>query len=288
MGDRFVNNTPEIDVDYLRGWIGREEKACEVLSPTLAERFHDTMMLPGTVASSGEIAPRLIHFCLCQPSAPMNALGADGHPARGGFLPPVPLQRRMWAGSSLSFHGDIRVNDEVERTSRIADVVLKQGRTGALCFVTVDHRISVAGRDVAEDRQTLVYTGKPSASAPEASPAAQGSVVEAVDASATLLFRYSALTFNGHRIHYDEPYCREVEGHRGLVVHGPLQATLLYHLAGRSAGQVPDRFRFRSLSTLYAGEPMALHAEPRKAGEMRLWTARAGGPVAMEAVAAWQ
>lgn len=282
--------TTPLDVDHLRRWIGAEEVAADVLTASLAQRFHATLGLAGDPPCAGEPAARLIHFCLCQPAVPTAGLGEDGHPARGGFLPPVPLPRRMWAGSDVRFTGDLRVGEQVERRSRIADVAVKSGRTGTLCFVTVDHQVAGEAGVVIEDRQTIVYRALESApavaTAPE--PAPTGDTAETIVPSAALLFRYSALTFNAHRIHYDLPYASGVEGYAGLVVHGPLQATLLLHLAARQRdGHAPDRFSFRSQSPLFAPEPMTLHAGALADGAMSLWSARPGGPVAMQAQARW-
>lgn len=277
-----------VDIDYLRRWIGTEEITDDVLTPALAERFHHTLSHDGIAPGPGQAAPRFIHFCLCHPAGPMRMLGQDGHPDRGGFLPPVPLPHRMWAGSSVVFHGDLKVGDVVRRSSRIADVVVKLGRSGTLCFVTIDHLFSVDGEMRVEDRQSIVYrsiqAGPPTMT--EASAPA-GEVTASIDPTPTLLFRYSALTFNGHRIHYDAPYARDVEGYPGLVVHGPLQATLLLDLAERQRGTAPRRFDFRSMSTLYGGEEMLLHAGALRDGTMPLWTARPGGSVAMQAQARW-
>ncbi|WP_313441088.1 MaoC family dehydratase N-terminal domain-containing protein [Novosphingobium sp.] len=281
--------TSTLDTAHLQEWIGREEVAVDHLTPALAERFHATLSLPGEAPRDGEVAPRLIHFCLCQPVAPMDALGEDGHPARGGFLPPVPLPRRMWAGSDIAFSGELLVGDVVTRRSVVSEVTAKEGRTGALCFVTVDHEISGSAGIVAQDRQTIVYRALDAASpAREPEPAATGASTVAVSPTAPLLFRYSALTFNGHRIHYDHPYATSVEKYPGLVVHGPLQATMLLHLAATLGGKgAPDRFSFRSTSTLFDTEGFFLHAGHVADGELRLWTARSGGPVAMQAQAFW-
>tara|TARA_R110000868_G_scaffold142806_3_gene360305 strand:+ start:196 stop:1032 length:837 start_codon:yes stop_codon:yes gene_type:complete len=278
-----------VDIEALQRWIGAEETAQDVLTAAVAKRFHATLSLDGEAPKQGDVAPRLIHFCLCQPSAPMNALGEDGHPARGGFLPPVPLPRRMWAGSEIAFHDDLRVGDTVERKSRIADVFVKEGKSGTLCFVTVDHSFTVGGELRIEDRQSIVYRAlqnAPAAVSPMAAPI--GETVCAVDPSPTLLFRYSALTFNGHRIHYDAPYAEGVEGYPGLVVHGPLQATLLLHLAAQVGRRAPDMFQFRSLSTLYDRDEMFLNAGTLSSGRLSLWTSRAAGPVAMQAEAQWR
>jgi 3-methylfumaryl-CoA hydratase len=276
----MTSETP-LDDAHLRGWIGRMEAADDVVTSDLVRKFRATLDLPTPGGEAAAIAPPLIHFCLAQPAAPTAALGPDGHPARGGFLPPVPLPRRMWAGGEIRFHGDLRVGDAVRRVSRIADVALKQGRTGALCFVTVEHRILVDGRTAVEERQDLVYRGL-TGGVPEAPPAPHGEHVRPLVASQPLLFRYSALTFNGHRIHYDRRHAIEAEGYPGLVVHGPLQATLLAHFAAEILGRPLGRFVFRSTGTLFDDDRAALHAAA-ETDRLRLWTAREGGPIAMSA-----
>lgn len=276
-----------LNIDYLRSWIGREEVAEDVVTADLVRKFKATLDLPGGPPQIGGVAPRLIHFCLAQPAAPTAALGPDGHPRRGGFLPPVPLPRRMWAGGNVTFRDDLRVRDAVRRVSRIADVVAKEGRTGLLCFVTVEHTIAAEGKPLLQERQDIVYRGLDSGGAKAApAPAESGRHQRRVDASPPLLFRYSALTFNGHRIHYDRRYVTEVEGYPGLIVHGPLQATLLLHFAAEIHGAPPTRFDFRSLSPLFDDDGMMLHAEENGDG-LKLWTARENGPVAMAAEAGW-
>lgn len=279
-----------LDEAHLRQWIGREEVAEDILTRVLAERFHATLELAGPVPRDGDIAPRLIHFCLCQPSVSMAALDEDGHPARGGFLPPVQLPRRMWAGSAIEFHGDLKVGSPVRRSSRIADVVVKSGRSGVLCFVTIEHRIASGETCILQERQTIVYREPPRAVAATAvpdAPAPLGRLVATRDPTSAQLFRYSALTFNAHRIHYDRPFATEIEAYPGLVVHGPLQATWLLHHATHIAGRPPARFDFSSQSALFDHDTIALHATTEIDGAMKLWTARAGGLVAMQAEARW-
>lgn len=267
----------------LRDWIGREDVAEDIITPGLVARFAATL---DEALPAGDAAPLGIHLCLAPPAVPASGLGHDGHPALGGFLPPVPLPRRMWAGGALAFHAALRVGDAVTRRSVIADVREKQGRTGRLVFVAVDHVLSVGGQTRITERQDIVYrdTGAPAPPATEAAP--EGHWRQPVQPDTTLLFRYSALTFNGHRIHYDLDFARGVEGYPGLVVHGPLLATQLCRMAARLRGQAPARFTFRSLSTLFHDAPYALNATEDGAS-LRLWAARDGGPVAMEAVAEW-
>ncbi|MFG1429735.1 MaoC family dehydratase N-terminal domain-containing protein [Xanthobacter sp. V2C-8] len=282
-----MSDTPKLDLDHLRGWIGREEVACEPVTAALVQRFHATFDEEPGAPAEGEAAPRGIHLCLAPPAVPMHALGPDGHPARGGFLPPVPLPRRMWAGGEFVFEGDLKVGDTMRRTSRVEDLSIKEGRTGTLCFVTVRHTIAAGERTVLTERQDIVYRGldAPGGTARALPAAAEGEFRREVDPTPALLFRYSALTFNGHRIHYDQPYVTREEGYPGLVVHGPLQATLLYRFAAETLGRPPARFSFRGLSPLFDTGPFLLHAREEAAGAARLWTAAPGGPQAMVAEA---
>lgn len=273
-----------IDIDHLRDWIGRTETKSELLTPAIVDRFRATFDQMGE-AQNGDIAPAMIHLCLAPATAPTSGLGPDGHPSRGGFLPPVPLPRRMWAGGAFTFHGDIRVGETVTRHSTIQDVVVKQGRTGTLCFVTVDHQISSNDRRVLTERQDIVYRGKGATGAKATpAPAPHGRQRIKIDPSAALLFRYSALTFNGHRIHYDAPYVRDQEGYPGLIVHGPMQATMLVQFAEKLRGVRPRQFDFRSLSPLFDDADFTLNAVEEQDG-LKLWTAYVDGPIAMEAKA---
>ena len=278
---------PSLDIAHLSQWIGREESVEDVVAPSLVQRFNATFDRKGPTAIGAE-APPMIHICLCLPAVPTAELGPDGHPERGGFLPPVPMPRRMWAGGSFVFHAPVHIGATILRRSRIVDVSAKQGRSGQLCFVAVEHEISSDGVLAISERHDIVYreirTDAQAASTPET--AALGAHSRTVAATAPLLFRYSALTFNGHRIHYDAPYATGPENYPGLVVHGPMQATLLCQFAADLKGASPKRFDFRSLSPLFDTSDFSLNAEPAADG-LRLWTARSGGPVAMEAQARW-
>ncbi len=278
-----------IDMDHLRQWIGRAQSESEVLLPTLVRQFNATFDRTSSTAE-GDDAPLLIHFCLAQSVAPMSALGRDGHPALGAFLPPVPLPRRMWAGGEFAFHAPIRIGETVTRQSVIRDVQAKQGRSGALCFVTVDHEITSDGRHVLSERQDIVYRDVENvgATAPkrQAPAVRSGENYRKIVPTPTLLFRYSAMTFNGHRIHYDMPFCVESEGYPGLVVHGPMQATLLCQYAADLRGAEPKSFRFRSVSPIFSTTDFTVNGTP-EGDDLNLWTAAEGGPVAMEAVAMW-
>lgn len=276
-----------MDIDHLRTWIGREQQESERLTPTLVRQFNATFNREAEV-QDGQVAPLLIHLCLAQPIAPMSKLGRDGHPALGEFLPPVALPRRMWAGGHFDFHGDIRVGELVTRRSTIRDVQVKQGRSGSLCFVTVDHEVRSDERRVLSERQDIVYRDVPALNPGTKTPEAAipGEQHRTITPTATLLFRYSAMTFNGHRIHYDRSFAIETEGYPGLIVHGPMQATMLCQYAAEVQGANPKSFTFRSLSPIFDDADFTLNANQSDQG-LRLWTAKTGGPIAMEAQAKW-
>lgn len=257
-------------------WIGRESRATDRLEEGLATRWLATFDLPRPQPA---IMPQGIHFALCTPEAPTEKLGEDGHPARddspGSFLPPFPLPRRMWASSRIAFHAPIAVGAVIEQVSRIAAISEKQGSSGPLAFVDVSRETFANGTLAVVETQSIVYreaaSGGQALSPP---PLGEGRFTpEGWDAHRVLvpdprlLFRYSALTFNTHRIHYDAPYAQGVECYRGLVVHGPLTASLLLQLAARELGENALRtFSFRGLSPAIAGEPLHLVMRKSEAG----------------------
>lgn len=282
--------TEPLDIEAWRKWIGSELHGSDTVTPELVARFRATFDLTGA-DPAGTVAPPGIHWCLAPSAVPTAMLGHDGHPERGGFLPPIPLPRRMWAGGALQLPQPINVGDHVRRRSRIEDIVLKEGRTGPLCFVTVTHQLKVRDVVVVDERQDIVYRGlQPGSTAangrapPDATP--DVGRIKAIHADPPLLFRYSALTFNGHRIHYDRRYCLEQEGYPGLVVHGPLQATLLLHFASEMVGIPPKSFAFRSVAPLFDEAVFSLNALDGDAVS-ELWTADEADRVAMTAEARW-
>lgn len=284
-----MSDVAVLDLDHLRGWIGRSEEAEDVITPALAMRFATTVGGDAAGVKPGALAPAAIQWCLAPATVPMSGLCRDGHPKRGGFLPPVPLPRRMWAGGLLRFHDPLRVDDSVRRRSRIEDVAMKEGRTGTLCFVTVEHEYSTPRGLALTERQDLVYRAldrTPARAAPPPSEAEPAQWQKRYAADPVLLFRYSALTFNGHRIHYDRRYCIEEEGYPGLVVHGPLQATLLLNLAEEVRGTRPASFSFRGVSPFFDGQDLLVNARDKDGG-LALWTSDAAGRQAMVAEACW-
>jgi 3-methylfumaryl-CoA hydratase len=271
----------------LQNWVDRAEEAEDELTPRLAAAFN--AIFDRDAPPPGAPAPLGIHWCLAPPAARQSALGPDGHPQRGGFLPPVALPRRMWAGGQLRFHGDLRVGDRVARRSRIDAVTMKQGGSGQLCFVTVTHDITSPRGLAIEERQDIVYraaSSGPPAAPPAPTPHPPPQWRREMRADPVKLFRYSAITFNGHRIHYDRDYATQVEHYPGLVVHGPLQATLLLDFAAACAAASPRQFSFRALSPLADFELFSLNASPLDAG-LELWVETADGRRTMQALAAF-
>ncbi|KPP94848.1 MaoC family dehydratase N-terminal domain-containing protein [Erythrobacter sp. HL-111] len=260
-------------------WIGRETRSRDTLTPALAARFFATFDLD---PPASRLMPQGIHFCLCTPEAPTAMLGPDGHPARGGrgedgpasFLPPLPMERRMWASSTIEFRVPLTIGAAVERISRIVSIRQKEGSSGPLAFVDVAHETRANGTLSVIETQTLVYREAAAPDAPLTPPEpgearfdrSAWDAHRALTPDPRLLFRYSALTFNTHRIHYDAPYARGVERYRGLVVHGPLTASLLLRLAARELGENRLRmFAFRGLSPAIAGD--LLHLAMREGEE---------------------
>jgi 3-methylfumaryl-CoA hydratase len=283
--------TEQLDLDHLRQWIGRSSEATDIVSSQLTKGLRATLFQEIGEPNTGDIAPYTVHWCLGQPVFPQEQLGPDGHPTRGGFLPPVPLPRRMWAGGEVTFIDPLRVGDLVTRVSRISDVTLKSGSTGQLCFVLVEHTMTTPRGLALRERQDIVYrdvgTTPASASpakAPPAPPVAQHRESHVSDP--VLLFRYSALTFNGHRIHYDRDYVTKVEGYPGLIFHGPLQAALLVEFAARLKGKVPATFSYRGVQPLFEGSEFSVNAN-ETGGGLELWTANAARQPTMKGTATW-
>ena len=250
-------------------WIGRVSSAKDVLDEGLAQRWLASFDLPP--ASPPGLVPQGVHFALCPPDAPTSELGKDGHPARAlanSFLPPIALPRRMWAASAIEFRAPLAIGASLEKTSRIASIKEKSGRSGRLAFVELAHEWRANGTLSILETQTLVYREAAAPSAPLSPPALDADASfdpSAWDAHIThqpdekLLFRYSALTFNTHRIHYDQAYAINEERYRGLVVHGPLIASLLLQLIAAKVGEnTLRRFTFRGVSPAIAGEPLHL------------------------------
>ena len=248
-------------------WIGRTQTQFDTLTPALITRFRATI----DGSSPGNTAPQGLHWCLCPPDVATAELDDDGHPKRGSFIPSVLPPKRMWASSKVEFHTPLIVDADIERRITFANIREKDGASGPLIFVEIDHQTFANGILAISERQTLVYR-EASAAAPRSKPAdcapnlSDWQWHSTCIPSETLLFRYSALTFNTHRIHYDRPYAQEKERYRGLVVQGPLTATLLLDLAAREIGHNQlKHLSFRGEAPAFAGE--TLHLVGRKEGE---------------------
>jgi 3-methylfumaryl-CoA hydratase len=273
--------TPPLDA-----WVGRSESHDDYLSAFPVTALAATLER----AVSPNVVPPLWHWLYFLPVAPFSEVGPDGHPKRGGFLPPVALPRRMWAGGRLTFHAPLEVGGTATRTSTIEKVHEKAGRTGRLVFVTVAHRVAQAGRVAIEEEHDIVYRDPPSPSeadkVPERAPAGER-WSRTIHPDPVMLFRYSALTFNGHRIHYDYPYVTQEEGYPDLIVHGPLIATFLIDLVHRERPDaVVRRFEFRAQRPTFANRPFTVCGVPSADGKtVELWAKDHEGYLTMRATA---
>ncbi len=272
-------------------WVGRRETARDVITADPLARFEAILDHDGPEPGADTAVPPGAHWLYFLNRARQSAIGPDGHPERGGFMPPVALPRRMFAGARYEFRAPLAVGMTVTRTSEIVSVKSKAGKSGALVFVTVRHDYQGAGGAGLTEEQDIVYREAPEpGAAPPTPPAAPegASWSRTIEPDPVLLFRYSAVTFNGHRIHYDRDYCRDVEGYPGLVVHGPLIATFLMDLC---AQERPDaalrRFAFKAMSPLFDIAPFTVNAAPADGGGWALWAANPDGGLAMEASAAF-
>jgi 3-methylfumaryl-CoA hydratase len=295
LSTRAVRKGTTMVKNGFQAWVGRNQTQHDTLQPTPVAALAATLDHPAdraaAAAEPGAALPPLWHWLYFLPLHRQSELGPDGHARRGGFLPPVPLPRRMWAGSQFEFRSALRIGDRVERTSTIEDVTVKEGRSGALVFVRVRHDLRCAGaaepalvefHDIVYREARAASDAAPPQRADSAAPWQREVVSDDV-----LLFRYSALTFNGHRIHYDRRYATEVEGYPGLVVHGPLLATLLFDLLHRHLpGAAVAAFRFKAVRPTIDLHPFQLHGAPQADGRtVRLWVSDHEGCLTMDAVA---
>jgi 3-methylfumaryl-CoA hydratase len=275
-----------------RDWIGRTERRSDLVTPAPLAMLSATLDRDDPEPMPGSEVPPLWHWLYFLPVARQSEIGPDGHPKRGGFLPPVPQPRRMWAGGRLTFDRALTVGDEITRVSRIADVSVKDGRSGKLVFVRVRHEIADARGVALTEEHDIVYRDNPPATPagapavlPQPAPAGE-SYSRAIAPDPVLLFRYSALTFNGHRIHYDRSYVTGVEGYPGLIVHGPLIATLLVDLLRRQLpGAHLRRFQFKAVRPIFDIHRFDVCGRQEDARRHALWARDHEGALAMEAFA---
>jgi 3-methylfumaryl-CoA hydratase len=274
------------DIDTLKTWTDRTETRSDLITASPLAALAATLDREDPAPQPGTAVPPLWHWIYHAPQALAREIGPDGHPRRGGFLPPVPLPRRMWAGGRLQWLQPLRVGQVVDRRSRILGVDAKTGRSGTLVFVTVLHEYRADGALALTEEHDIVYRDNPQPGAPN--PPAQPAPADAafgreIVPDPVLLFRYSALTFNGHRIHYDRSYVTEVEGYPGLIVHGPLIATLLLDLLRRER---PDatvtRFEFKAVRPTFDIHRFSVHGRPDGERAFQLWGRDHEGALTMQ------
>lgn len=291
----FTDSVRSVDaglLQHLQSWQGRTDTVADQIATAPVAGASATLDRDDPAPCSGDLLPPLWHWLYFLPHAPQSELGPDGHPRRGGFLPPVPLPRRMWAGGRLHWEADnpLRLGDAVRRVSRIESVTHKSGRSGDLVFVLVRHEVhNTSGLALVEEHD-IVYraAAQPGDPVPPPVAAETGAAWQRqIVPDDVLLFRYSALTFNGHRIHYDRRYVTEVEGYPGLIVHGPLIATLLVDLLRRQQpGARLKTFSFKAIRPTFDLHPFTLNGEPSADGrQVRLWAHDHEGWLTMQATA---
>jgi 3-methylfumaryl-CoA hydratase len=275
--------------DHLRNWIGKRETRTDVASAWPLAALAATLDRRDPAPQPGDAVPPGWHWLYFLDIAPASELGPDGHPKRGGFLPPVTLPRRMWAGGRIEFLRPLHVGEAIRRDSEIVSVEPKQGRSGSLVFVTVRHTVSGAGEVAIVEEQDIVYreAARPGESPPQGRPAPGNAAWRReITPDPVLLFRFSALTFNGHRIHYDLDYCRNEEHYPGLVVHGPLQTVLLLDLCRRHAPRPVKKLDYRAQYPIFHTEKFTVNGNPSDDGsKAELWTANSAGHYAMSGTA---
>ena len=275
----------------LQDWVGRTEEVYDRIDPTPVLAMARTLDYRDFAVRAGEPLPELWHWLYFLQMAAQSAIGADGHPKKGGFLPPVALERRMWASSRLTFHQDLVIGEEIRKTSEILKISEKQGKTGGMVFVTVRHLVySEQGLAITEE-QDIVYLPMPQSFTPPPPHLAPENLQwrEDYPVSPVLLFRFSALTFNAHRIHYDRNYATEVEKYPGLVVHGPLQALLLMESAKKhySEGK-PASYTFRAVRPLFDFDRIMIGGQSKLDGGHELYTVNGDHHIAMQACIHWR
>ncbi len=283
-----VINSSDFDLDYLEQWT-RHEPVTQIemldLRPALTL---SAMLNQHRAPQMGDALPPLWQWAYFTPAPLASEIGNDGHPTRGGFLPPVPLPRRMWAASKIRFNAPLRLGETVQKQSRIDNVILKQGASGALVFVAVEHLYSVASEPRIAEEQTLVYMSEHRVGGPgtkSGEPIEAGAWSRRITPDPVMLFRYSALTGNTHRIHYDRDYATREEGYSGLLVHAPWTVTLLVELLREHcSGTTITEFSFRAIRPLPDTAAFTLHGQ-RKGDKVILQAVDADGQLAVDATA---
>jgi len=278
-------------LEHLRQWVGRKESHHDIATAWPVAAMSATLDRRDPPLHEGDAIPEGWHWLYFLETSPASDLAHDGHTKRGGFLPPVSLPRRMWAGGRLEFRRAIKIGERLSRESEILSVEPKSGKSGNLVFVTVRHTVSASDDIAVVEEHDIVYrdAAKPGSPVPPGKPAPANAVWRHdVMPDEAMLFRYSALIFNAHRIHYDIDYCRKEEGYPGLIVHGPLQTTLLLDLSRRHAGKPVRKLDYRAVSPLFHNEKLTVGGIPSADGaSAQLWTTGPSGNIAMTGTASY-
>jgi len=277
------------DLEKLKKWIGRKETAVDYVTIPAVHRLAATLDRDDPFPKIGDPLPVGWHQILFPRVVRHSQIGPDGHPERGDFLPPVPLPRRMFAGKRTTFHADLQVGDAVHRESTIKEINLKQGRTGQMVFVTVNTDLATArGLAITEEQDIVYREAAPGGTPPQPPQPAPGKAVwsRVVTPDPVMLFRYSALTFNGHRIHYDLPYVTQVEGYPGLIMNGGLTTLLVFELARTHASTPLRTISSRNVRALFVNQPITIAGEPSTDNRTaKLWALNPDGALALTAEA---
>ena len=278
----------KVDIDHLRKWIGKIDNVTDYVTPIVEQRYRATLNMDIGNPKDGEPVTSGLHWMLGWNLVKNDELGVDSHPALGEFLPPVPLPRRMWAGSEIKVLKPIKVGDKVVKQSTVADIQVKEGRTGLLCFVTAEYNFLVNDEVTINEKHNIVYrdiskSGGGSGYSKEIPERADLS--EKIFMHPTILFRYSAIGFVGHRIHYDHPYTVNEENYPGLIVHGPLQATYLLRAAEKLMGKQVKSFTHKVMAPVFANSEYMVGVDKIDDGSVSCWGATKEFGVTMRAEA---
>ena len=278
-----------INVDELKSWIGNDEIAFDEVSQSLEARFRATLDEDPGNPQKGEIASSGLHWALAPAVVKSSLLGKDSHPKKGEFLPPVPLPRRMWAGCRTHFFKPLKIGDLVKKRSSVIDINLKDGKSGLLCFVTANYEFFVDDQLIIKEDHDLVYRDynkdDKTIFVKNDLPFVKSDYEEKIFAHPTMLFRYSAITFNGHRIHYDYPYSTEEEGYKDLVFHGPLQATLMLRAAEKHKKAKVKFFSHRGVAPVYANDDLIINIKNKPNDSLNCFTSTKDAGMTMKAEA---
>lgn len=282
-------NNVDIDINELKTWIGNEEITYDEVSINLERRFRATLDEDPGMPQKGERASSGIHWALAPSVVKSSLLGKDSHPKKGEFLPPIPLPRRMWAGCQTKFLNPLLIGDEIKKKSTVFDINLKNGKSGLLCFVRTKYEFYVNNKLAIEEFHDIVYRDhikeEKKLENINSLPFPDAVYEEKIHTHPTMLFRYSAITFNGHRIHYDYPYSTQEEGYKDLVFHGPLQATLMLRAAEKYKKKRLIHFSHRGVAPVYANEDLSIIIKNKPDGNLNCFTSTKGAGMTMKAEA---